>query len=256
MVYPNGHRNVMFVQRGIRSLPRLSAGAGQGVSNNDTKMLYRYLRHFNGICASHTSATSMGTDWRDNDPVVEPVVEIYQGDRQNYEYQGAPRSGTAADSPGGFQPAGFVWNAFSKGYKFGFQASSDHISTHISYAVAYAEKPTREAIFDAFRKRHVYGATDNIVVDVRSGEHMMGDSFTTPQAPRVHIMAQGTDKIARVIVIKDNKVVDTITPGTQKVDIQWMDADARPGESYYYVRFEQSDGQLAWASPMWVTYRP
>jgi hypothetical protein len=27
----------------------------------------------------------MGTDWRDNDPVVEPVVEIYQGDRQNYE---------------------------------------------------------------------------------------------------------------------------------------------------------------------------
>jgi hypothetical protein len=254
--YPDGHRNVMFVQRGIRPLPRLSGGQGNGVSVNDTKMLYKYLRHFNGICASHTSATSMGTDWRDNDPNVEPVVEIYQGDRQNYEYQGAPRSGTANNSPGGFEPAGFVWNAFEKGYKFGFQASSDHISTHISYAVAFTETPTREGIFDAFRKRHTYGATDNILVDVRSGEHLMGDAFETSQAPRLHIMAQGTDKIARVLVIKDNKVVHTLTPDQQKIDLTWMDAEARAGKSYYYVRIEQADGQLAWASPMWITYRP
>jgi hypothetical protein len=26
--------------------------------------------------------------------------------------------------------------------------------------------------------------------------------------------------------------------------------------SYYYVRVEQADGNLAWASPMWITYRP
>jgi hypothetical protein len=129
--YPNGHRNLMFVQRGIRNLPRLVTGGG--ISPNDTKMLYRFLRQFNAICASHTSATNMGTDWRDNDPDLEPVVEIYQGDRQNYEYEGAPRSGNATNSQGGFQPAGFVWNAFAKGYKFGFEASSDHHSTHISY---------------------------------------------------------------------------------------------------------------------------
>jgi hypothetical protein len=48
-------------------------------------MLYAYLHQFDGVSASHTSATSMGTDWRDNDPQVEPVVEIYQGMRQNYE---------------------------------------------------------------------------------------------------------------------------------------------------------------------------
>src|SRR5205814_4870149 len=140
------------------SLPRLSGGQGNGVSPRDTKMLYAYLRFFNGLCSSHTSATDMGTDWRDNDPVLEPVVEIYQGDRQNYEYQGAPRSGTQGNSPGGFQPAGFVWNALAKGYRLGFQSSSDHISTHISYAVALAEAPTRAAILDAFKRRHCYGA--------------------------------------------------------------------------------------------------
>jgi len=31
---------------------------------------YQLLR--GGICASHTSGTGMGTDWRDNDPEVEP----------------------------------------------------------------------------------------------------------------------------------------------------------------------------------------
>ena len=35
----------------------------------------------------------MGTDWRDNDPAVEPIVEIYQGDRMSYEHEGAPRAG-------------------------------------------------------------------------------------------------------------------------------------------------------------------
>ena len=32
---------------------------------------------------------------------------------------------------------------------------------------------------------------------------------------------------------------------------------ATPGKtSYYYVRGEQADGELVWASPMWITYKP
>ncbi len=87
--YPHGHRNVMFAHRGVRTLPRL-IGAG-GVIDADTLMLYDYLKEHNGICASHTSATGMGTDWRDTNPEFEPFVEIYQGHRQSYEYLGAPR---------------------------------------------------------------------------------------------------------------------------------------------------------------------
>ncbi|MBW3542021.1 MAG: hypothetical protein KY476_17265, partial [Planctomycetes bacterium] len=79
--YPSGHRNVMFPKRGIRPLPRL--GNQQPILYGtpeegapDIKLLYAYLKHFDSICAIHTSGTSMGTDWRDNDPEVEPVVEI------------------------------------------------------------------------------------------------------------------------------------------------------------------------------------
>ena len=84
--YPHGHRNVMFDHRGVRTLPRL-VGPG-GVVDEDTLMLYNYLKEHNGICASHTSATGMGTDWRDVNPKFEPFVEIYQGHRQSYEYLG------------------------------------------------------------------------------------------------------------------------------------------------------------------------
>ena len=69
--YPHGHRNVMFDHRGVRTLPRLAADGKQpvaGISPDDTKMLYRYLKEMDGICASHTSATGMGTDWRTTTP--------------------------------------------------------------------------------------------------------------------------------------------------------------------------------------------
>jgi len=252
--YPDGHRNVMFAKRGIRPLPRLAGDQPNGVSERDTKMLYRMLKQYGGICASHTSGTDMGTDWRDNDPLVEPIVEIFQGCRQSYEAPGAPRANSAEDSKGGFQAAGYVWNALAKGHRLGFQSSSDHVSTHISYAVAYATEPTRRGIFDAFSVRHCYGATDNILMDVRMGEKMMGDEFTTRKAPQLTVHVVGTDAVAQLDIVKDNQVVYSTEPGKAEVDLEWLDTAARAGTSYYYVRVLQENGELGWASPMWITY--
>ena len=255
VVYPNGHRNVILPKRGIRPLPNAGKVGTEDEGSPDTKNLYAYLKHFGGICASHTSATNMGTDWRDNDPTVEPVVEIYQGHRHNYESQTAPRSPTQATQIGGYQPKGFIWNALEKGYKLGFQSSSDHVSTHLSYAVVLAEENSRQAIIDAFKKRHSYAATDNIILDVRSGDHLMGDEFTTNEAPSIKIKAIAPSPIAKLVVVRDNKYVFTNEPNKNEVDLTFTDDDAKPGEShYYYVRVELADTNLAWASPMWVKY--
>jgi len=262
VVYPNGHRNVMFARRGVRPLPRggLPGTAEEGAP--DTKLLYAYLRHFGGICSVHTSATNMGTDWRDNDPQVEPVVEIYQGLRHNYEHSGAPRSATPETQIGGYQPAGFVWNAWARGHRLGVQSSSDHVSTHMSYAVAIAEAASREALLDAFRRRHTYGATDNIVLDVRAGDHLMGDEFTSSEPVRLRVRAIGTGPIRRIVVIKNNGYVYETAPRAREVDFTWQDVNtpAEPRQApsslhYYYVRLEQEDGQLAWSSPIWVRYQ-
>jgi hypothetical protein len=253
VAYPRGHRNVMFAHRGVRTLPRL-VGPG-GVIDEDTRMLYDYLKEHNGICASHTSATGMGTDWRDTNPQFEPFVEIYQGHRQSYEYLGAPRSARRkGESIGGWQPLGMVWNALAMQYRLGFQASSDHISTHISYAVALAEDATRAAILDAFRRRHCYAATDNIIMDVRSGDHLMGDEFAATGPVKLNVFVHGTRPLARVDIIKDFRYVYSTEPRTTQVAFQWTDDEKGrpPGLSWYYVRAIQDDGELAWASPMWV----
>jgi hypothetical protein len=65
--------------------------------------------------------------------------------------------------------------ALDKDYRLGFQASSDHISTHVSYACILAEEFSRKRLIKSMRRRHSYAATDNIVLDVRLGNHLMGD---------------------------------------------------------------------------------
>lgn len=255
--YPEGHRNVIFVQRGIRPLPRLPKMEEDSTGHApDTQMFYAYLKRFDGIVASHTSGTGMGTDWRDNDPNLEPAVEIYQGDRQNYEMPGAPRSNSENDSIGRWRPKGFINLALAMGYKLGFEASSDHFSTHISYCNLYVTDNTREAVLQAFKKRHIFGATDNILADVRSGPYMMGDAFTTSAPPELKVKLAGTGPFAKVLVIKDNKYVYSTEPKKAEVEFTWRDTAAEVGKtSYYYVRGEQENGELVWASPMWITYK-
>jgi len=256
VAYPEGHRNVIFTERGIRPLPRLPKVNEDAPGNApDTQMLYAYLKFFGGIVASHTSATNMGTDWRDNDPQVEPVVEIYQGDRQNYEMPDGPRGISGGDAIGGWRPKGLVNLALEKGYVLGFEASSDHVSTHISYTSILVKELTRDGVIDGLRKRHVYGATDNILAEFRSGGHMMGDVFTTASRPVFQVRLTGTAAFAKVYVVKDNRYVYTAEPKTANVSFSWTDNTVAAGKrSYYYVRGEQEDGEIVWVSPMWITY--
>jgi len=260
--YPDGHRNVIFVQRGIRPLPRFDpnhigmvAEEAQVAHTPDTQMLYAYLRQFDGIVASHTSATGMGTDWRDNDPAAEPVVEIYQGIRQSYEMPNAPRANSEKDSIGGWRPKGYVSIALDMGYRLGFESSSDHISTHISYSSLYVKDLTRESVLEALKKRHSYASTDNILADVQSGSHMMGDEFSTSERPTLKVKLQGTSRFAKISIIRDGQFVYSTSPNTQNVEFSWRDNQPNKGKtSYYYVRGEQDNGELVWVSPMWITY--
>jgi len=261
---PDGHRTAVFSRRGIRTLPRLRGGQGKPLdelpaeaarpNSPDVQMFYRYLEHFDGVCASHTSGTTMGTAWRDNNPKVEPIVEIYQGCRQSYEMPGAPRSNTAEYSLGGWKPYGFVSLALRKGYRLGFQASSDHISTHISFCNCWVEEPTREGILAAMKARRVYGATDHIVAEFRCGQHFMGEEFSLAGKPTFQVRMLGTGPLAKVHIIKDGNYVYTQEPNRREVAFEWTDLEPLPGAtSYYYVRGEQADGELVWVSPMWIT---
>ena len=254
--YPNGHRNIVFAQRGVRTLP-VGREENQGTVNSGP-ILYPYLKQNRGICMLHSLATGQGSDYRDNDQSVEPLVEIYQGYHAAYEYEGGPRAETPdfqVNIHGGYKPLGFYWNALAKGYKLGVQSSSDHISTHTSYTLVYSPSVAREEIVDSMRKRHSYGATDNIILDFRAGDnHMMGDIFEASSSPKFQVKVVGTAPIAKVEIIKDGKFVFDTQPNGVTVNFSYVDANPGKAESWYYVRVTQLDRNLAWSSPIWVKY--
>lgn len=248
--YPNGHRNVLFAERGrpILPIPEAEQKGQEGAGK-----LYAYLRQYSGLTTSHTSATGAGTDWRDSSEDLEPVVEIYQGYRRNYEGPGTPRAPAKGEEPARFAP-GFVWNAWAKGIKMGVQSSSDHVSTHISYGAFYVESIDRQSILNAIRARRTYAATDNIVLDFRAGSHFMGESFSAAQPPAFTANIAGTGPIDKVVLVKDNRVIYTAPGAGNDLSMSYTDREPGSGTHYYYIRVEQKDGQLAWSSPVWITY--
>jgi hypothetical protein len=254
--YPNGHRNLMFAQR-THLLP-IRPEETKGTLNSGS-ILYPYLRENKGLVASHTSHTGMGTDWRDNDPELETLVEIYQGARTSAEAEGAPLAPSENRTElqaGGYKPLGFVWNAWAKGYKLGVQASSDHVSTHLSYGCIIAENSTREGIMDAIRKRHSFAATSNIVLDYRmtaGGEsYIQGDAFESGALPEISAKIIGTGPLQKVVIVRDNQYIYSQEPEGSTYSLHFKENSLPPGEHYYYVRAEQKNGFLAWSSPIWI----
>src|SRR5260370_24350216 len=125
----------------------------------------------------------------------------------------------------------------------------------MSYGNLFVAEPTRAAVLDAFKRRHIYAATDNILADVRSGTHMMGDAFSSSTPPLLQVKFEGTGPFAKVSIVKDGAYVYMTEPKSAKVDFSWRDEAAEAGKtSYYYVRCEQANGEVVWASPMWITY--
>lgn len=274
--FPNGHRNVFFTRRGARVTP-ISAGEAMGWEGSES--LYAYLRRRGGFSIPHTTGRTSGTDWRDNDRHVEPLVELYQGMRDSYEAPSAPRPyggvdrailddpaaavprASSSERSPSFRRAGFVSEAMAKGYRLGFIASSDHISAHISYACLIAESLTLDGLLEAVRARRAYAATDNILLDVRfrgsDGEHLMGAEFESTSAVTIAVRVAGTAPIAQVDVLRDGAVIHTERPVADEAAFDLTDAEpaAAGSERSWYIRVVQSDGAMAWGSPAWARFR-
>jgi hypothetical protein len=58
--------------------------------------------------------------------------------------------------------------------------------------------------------------------------------------------------VKQIDLIKNRAFIYTTRPDTRHTRIDYMDKQSGPGESWYYARVMQEDGQLAWSSPIWV----
>jgi len=81
----------------------------------------------------------------------------------------------------------------------------------------------------------------------------MGEEFRLAGPPTLEIHAVGTAPITKLDVVRNQRYVFSTAPHRQTLDLKWTDADPPPESvSYYYVRVQQADGNLAWSSPLWI----
>ena len=112
---------------------------------------------------------------------------------------------------------------------------------------------TREALWEAFRARRVYATTGaRALVDFSIDGVPMGGTLQAGGPVTVRYAAHGTAPIERVSLIRGayrraQWAMDGLDVSGQLVD------EPPPGETYYYLRIAQVDGELIWTSPIWVT---
>jgi len=293
-VYPWGHRNVIFAQRGgpivyiHRALYQASQWnalypVGDGPEQITPMELWGVLEKYGQPVAviSHTGATNMGTDWDRYPRVdgnVENTVEIYQGARVSYEGLGAPQptvglhvqeaynaaNASAAvipDPPAPIKDFGKIRNngvyqhALADGFKLGVFASSDHISTHTSFGGVYVEEATRLGIVKGLHARHSIAATDKIFVEFSCNDRPMGEVFVASGPPELKLAVEGTAALRRVTLVRNEQNYKVWEPGARQFASTFVDAAPLAGENRYYLRVEQADGNMAWSSPVWVTIK-
>ena len=145
-------------------------------------------------------------------------------------------------------------NALAKGYKLGFIASSDHASTHLSYAMVWATDRSRRAVLDAMRARRTYAATDNIVLEFWIGDQFMGGELRAGAGgvPEIRVKAVGTKPFLTAEILRNGQPIHRSSPARADVELRFRDLEPVAGTSYYYARLIQEDGQTAWSSPIWV----
>jgi len=245
---PWGHRNVVYMDRGLNPVPASYDLGDPGVSPWG---LFNALRGRRAMSIPHTSAWgNKQVSWDYFDPQVERLVEMYQGLRSTYEYDGAPDPAGRAiyekDSKN------FVWDALARGRKLGFIASSDHRSTHMSFAAVYTKTIDRDGIFEGLNARRTYAATDKILLEFSIGNALMGEEVAITGVPEIKVAVTGVNDIARVDIIKNGSFAYTSEPKTRQARFVFRDQQFDGKESYYYVRVIQSDKQMAWSSPIWI----
>lgn len=280
-VYPYGHRNVLFLERGgpviyikrknyqdytVGAKP-LPAPDGDRVGEIPPWQLWDLLRAHGqrAITIEHTSAGRMGTDWRKYerlDSEFENILEVFQGSRNSSEGEEAPQPPVVVGGPrlsrfAGKDVYGTWQTALGLNHRLGAFASSDHRSTNLSYGGVYVKNLDRKNLFDAMDGRRTVAATDKIFMEFSCNGHVMGEEIDSAEPPAFQIKIHGTAPISKVTLIRNEKDYQIFKPEQESVDWteEFIDGKTVPGEYRYYLRVEQIDGNMGWTSPVWVNVK-
>jgi hypothetical protein len=258
-----GHKNVIFSRS---DLPFVDCWMPHA---DEPEHLWAWLRQHDPLAVTiphHTMRGKTPTFWEHVDEEFQPVVEIFQDHRGSAEWLGAPAATDLTTRVQGLtvDPRGSTRRALDKGLKIGFVASGDHGG--IALAGVYVREVTREGILEALRARRCFATTgDRLLLDFRIDGTFQGGEITffdRPKGPEnarppigIAVHAEVLRPVQRIVLIRDGEEIEVLRPDpdARTIDHTWEIESPFIGTSYYYVRIESADGELAWSSPIWVT---
>lgn len=148
-------------------------------------------------------------------------------------------------------------NHWARGSKsFGTGITQDY--SHGLQAVIAADL-TRAGLYEAMWQRHTYGTTGaRIIIDFKVNGYPMGSEITAEDGslPLIYYMVKGTAPVRDIEIWKYSKsrgweVFSYEGKGMAEADGQFSD-EGYNGDSFYFLKVIQEDGNLAWSSPVWL----
>jgi len=263
-----GHRNLYFP--GDRAPCVRSNDPVQGKLDE----LYAIARREGAIVIPHHSANvTIGVDWPlGHDPEVERLVEVYSiwGSSERPAADGNPRP---IRTMGGEKAGRHVLDALRRGYRLGLIASGDihdgrpgdelHRLQKSPAAYAslspqglvgvWAEKLTRQSVFQALWNRRVFGTTGvrTILRFSVCGQPMGGQIRHRGPRP-IALEVQSPLPIAAVEIVRNGEVATRLQPQAAEARYHGEDPGSGGAGDWYYARVTHDTGDMAWSSPVWV----
>jgi hypothetical protein len=216
------------------------------------RALYAYAKEHNAILVPHHIGIKFAPhSWDYFDAAAEPVVELCSVHGIFETYRGQE------DEPDMVEGK-FIDDGLDRGYRFGFVGASDFhnpfgaLTSEAGITGFYATSLTKDAIFEAMRKRRTFALTGSrIVVDFRCNGRFMGEEVVGASRLAFTGHTASPDSIVSVEIISARQVVFQETGRWPEVSFDWEIA-APDSEAYYYLRVRTPKDDYAWSSPIWT----
>ncbi len=209
--------------------------------------------------AHHVGGGPQATDWDVIPGPREWLVEICSIHGSSEHYLGEARVHHPVKGA-------FVRDALARGYRLGIIGSGDthdgHPGQRSTGAVTggilgvYSTELTREAVWEAFRRRQVYATSGpKIILNFQVAGAPMGSEVSWSRSGKglpLALRAVGCGPIRTVEILRNGETV--FRWEGEKVHVRFFPEDDAPpaGTHWYYARVVQQDGNMAWSSPVWV----
>jgi len=245
----DGDRNVYFLRDDAPIFRSCDSGC------DSPEKLWAKLASLEAMTVPHHTVSNwIGASFGHHDVQIERLVEIFS-------------CWGSSEAPGCARPVRnrrlhtsdyerkSVFAALKANLRFGIIASGDthdgRPGEHGKCAVI-CDSLSREAVWDALWNRRCYATTGpRVWLDFRMDSQAMGSTLQRRAGEEVLLFAEAVAEapIASFAVLRDGKAL-VERSGSEHVSLE-RTIRAAPG-SFYLLRVTQTDGHIAWSSPIWI----